>query len=157
MLPAGIIPQAVNSLVLRRMGEINAWNMLRWLKLLLLHLVGFLYYYMNDARSHKHPIFSTYFRKILEDQISWKYVQWNASSVRNYKGRTDIYMTKLIVPLLSPTKAHKNVYDDVLSFEFLFWCGNLNSSILLTVSSWNCQYLRLLIVLFSLFCKCQVE
>jgi len=41
------IPQAVNSLVLLRMGEIIARNMLSWLKLLikllLLHLIGCLY------------------------------------------------------------------------------------------------------------------
>ena len=42
------IPQAVNSLLLPRKGEIIARNMLSWLKLwtklLLLHLVGCLYY-----------------------------------------------------------------------------------------------------------------
>jgi len=52
------IPQAVNSLVLLRMGEIIARNMLSWMKLLIkllpLHLVGCLYYCINDARSHKH-------------------------------------------------------------------------------------------------------
>jgi len=40
------------------MGEIITRNMLSWLKLLiklsLLHLVGCLYYYINDAQSHKH-------------------------------------------------------------------------------------------------------
>ena len=45
-------------LELLRMGEIIARNMLSWLKLLikllLLHLVGCLYYRINDARSHKH-------------------------------------------------------------------------------------------------------
>ena len=44
--------------MLLRMGEIIARNMLSWLKLLikllLLHLVGRLYYCINDARSHKH-------------------------------------------------------------------------------------------------------
>ena len=47
-----------HSLVLLRMGEIIFRNMLSWLKLLiklsLLHLVGCLFYYINDARSHKH-------------------------------------------------------------------------------------------------------
>ena len=42
------------------MGEIIARNVLSWLKLLikllLLHLVGCLYYCINDARSHKHQI-----------------------------------------------------------------------------------------------------
>ena len=42
------------------MGEIIARNMLSWfkllIKLLLLHLVGCLYYCINDARSHKHQI-----------------------------------------------------------------------------------------------------
>ena len=42
------------------MGEIIARNMLSLLKLLikllLLHLVGCLYYCINDARSHKHQI-----------------------------------------------------------------------------------------------------
>ena len=42
------------------MGEIIARNMLSWLKLLiklvLLHLVGCLYYRISDARSHKHQI-----------------------------------------------------------------------------------------------------
>ena len=47
-----------HSLVLLRMGEIIARNMLSWLKLpiklLLLQLVGCLYYCISDARSHKH-------------------------------------------------------------------------------------------------------
>jgi len=47
------------SLVLLRMGEIIAWNMLSWLKLLitlsLLYLVGCLCYY-SGAWSHKHQI-----------------------------------------------------------------------------------------------------
>jgi len=50
-----------HSLVLLRISDIIARNMLGWLKLLikllLLHLVGCLYYYINDARSHKHQIF----------------------------------------------------------------------------------------------------
>ena len=50
-----------HSLVLLRMGEIITRNMLSWLKLLitillLLHLVGCLYYCISDARSHKHQI-----------------------------------------------------------------------------------------------------
>jgi len=45
-----------HSLVFLRMGESIARNMLSWLKLLLLHLVGCLYYYISDARSHKHQI-----------------------------------------------------------------------------------------------------
>ena len=50
-----------HSLVLLRKGEIIAPNMLSWLKLLiikllLLHLVGCLYYCINYARSHKHQI-----------------------------------------------------------------------------------------------------
>ena len=48
------------SLALLRLGEIIARNMSSWLKLLikllLLHLVGCLYYCINDARSHKHQI-----------------------------------------------------------------------------------------------------
>ena len=47
-----------HSLVLLRMGEIIARNMLSWLKLLikslLLHPVGCLYYCINDVRTHKH-------------------------------------------------------------------------------------------------------
>jgi hypothetical protein len=47
-----------HSLVLLRMGEIIAWNMLNWLvlliKLLLLHLIGCLYYCISEAWSHKH-------------------------------------------------------------------------------------------------------
>jgi len=47
-----------HNLVLLRIGKIIAWNMLSWLKLLikllLLHLVGCLYYCISDARSHKH-------------------------------------------------------------------------------------------------------
>jgi len=51
-----------HSLVLLRMGEIIAGNMLSWLKLLIikslvLHLVGFLYYCISDARSDEHQIF----------------------------------------------------------------------------------------------------
>jgi len=50
-----------HSLVLLRMGEIIARNMLSWLKLLikllLLHLVGCFHYCINDARSHEHQIF----------------------------------------------------------------------------------------------------
>jgi len=49
-----------HSLVLLRMGEIIAQNMLSWLKLLikllLLHLVGCLYYCINDAQLHKHQM-----------------------------------------------------------------------------------------------------
>ena len=48
------------SLALLRMGEIIARNMLSWLKLLikllLLHLVGCLYYCIGDARSHKYQM-----------------------------------------------------------------------------------------------------
>jgi len=47
-----------HSLALLMMDEIIARNMLSGLKLLtklsLLHLVGCLYYYINDARSHRH-------------------------------------------------------------------------------------------------------
>jgi hypothetical protein len=46
------------SLVLLRMGEIVAWNLLSWLKLskqlLLLHPVGWLYQCISNTRSHKH-------------------------------------------------------------------------------------------------------
>jgi len=49
-----------HSLVLLRVGEIIVRNMSSWLKLLtklsLLHLVGCLYYYINDVRSHKHQM-----------------------------------------------------------------------------------------------------
>ena len=48
-----------HNLVLLRMGEIIARNMLSQLKSLIklfLHLVGCLYYCINDARSHKHEI-----------------------------------------------------------------------------------------------------
>ena len=64
MLPAGSIVGALYhsckySIVLLKMGEIIARNMLSWLKLLiikllLLHLVGCLYYCIIDSRSHKH-------------------------------------------------------------------------------------------------------
>jgi len=50
-----------HSLVLLRMGEIIARNILNWLKLLikfLLHLVGCLCYCINDARSNKHHIYN---------------------------------------------------------------------------------------------------
>ena len=47
-----------HSLVFLRMGEIIARNTLSWLplliKLLLLYLVGCLYYWTNEARLHKH-------------------------------------------------------------------------------------------------------
>jgi len=69
MLPAGYQQAASSvlyttsckhSLVFLRMDEIIARNMLSWLKLLikllLLHLVGCLYYCISDARSHKHQI-----------------------------------------------------------------------------------------------------
>ena len=50
-----------HSLLLLRMGEIIARNMLSWLKLsiklLMLHPVGCLYYCINDARSHKYHTF----------------------------------------------------------------------------------------------------
>jgi len=49
-----------HSLVLLRIGETIARNMLSWLKLLIkllfMHLVGCLYYCFNDARSHKRQI-----------------------------------------------------------------------------------------------------
>jgi len=49
-----------HSLALLMVGEIIVRNMLSWLKLLikllLLHLVGCLYYCISDARSHKHQI-----------------------------------------------------------------------------------------------------
>ena len=49
-----------NSLVLLRMGESIAQNMLSrfklLIKLLLMYLVGCLYYYSSDARSHKHEM-----------------------------------------------------------------------------------------------------
>ena len=68
MLPAGdqdevklVITSCKHSLMLLRMGEIIARNMLSWLKLfvklLLLHLVGCLCYCISDARSHKHHIY----------------------------------------------------------------------------------------------------
>jgi len=73
MLPAGSITGALyhsckHSLLLLRMGEIIARNMLNLLKLLikllLLHLVGCLCYCINDARSQKHQIRVFYiFRK----------------------------------------------------------------------------------------------
>ena len=60
-----------HSLVLLRMGEIIARNMLSLLKLfiksLFLHLVGYLYYCINDARSHKHKILcKCYWKKNLQ-------------------------------------------------------------------------------------------
>jgi len=74
MLPAGdqqaassvlYTTNCKNSLVILRMGEIIARNMLSWLKLLikllLLHLVGCLYYCIYDARLHKHQTFSMIF------------------------------------------------------------------------------------------------
>ena len=49
-----------HSLMLLRIGEIIARNMLSsfklLIKLLLLRLVGCLYYCINDARSHKHQL-----------------------------------------------------------------------------------------------------
>jgi len=53
-------------LALLRVGEIIVRNMLIWLKLLiikllLLHLVGFLYCCINDARSHEHQIYNSLF------------------------------------------------------------------------------------------------
>ena len=81
-----------HSLVFLRMGEIIARNMLSWLKLLikllLLQLIGCLYYFINDARSHKHQSrhesFKLYLNYILavyiqfyllintEDTVRWK-------------------------------------------------------------------------------------
>ena len=57
------------------MDEIIVRNLLSWLKLLikllLLHLVGCLYYYSKDARSHKHQILSGSFgRQIFPDVSS---------------------------------------------------------------------------------------
>jgi len=56
------------SLVLLRMGEIIAQNMLTWMKLLikwlLLHLVVCLYYCINDASSHKHIYIHIYIVQI---------------------------------------------------------------------------------------------
>ena len=62
-----------HNLVLLRMGEVMARNMLSWLKLfiklLLLHPVGCLYYCVSDARSHKYQIkhtlsWNNFFRNI---------------------------------------------------------------------------------------------
>ena len=54
------IPRCKHSLALLRMDENIARNMLSWLKLLikllLLYLVGCLYYCINDARSLKHQM-----------------------------------------------------------------------------------------------------
>jgi len=56
--PVLYTPSCKHSLVLLRMGEIIAPNMFSRLKLLikllLLHLVSYLYYCINDARLHKH-------------------------------------------------------------------------------------------------------
>ena len=68
-----------HSPVLQMMGEIIARNMLSWLNLLinltLLRLVGCLYYYIKDARSHKHQFLRLCSHEI---QIS-KYfeMKWN--------------------------------------------------------------------------------
>jgi len=58
-----------HSLVLLRMGEIIARNMLSWLKLLIkllfLDLIGCLYYCIDDARSHKHQIYGLFKAEIV--------------------------------------------------------------------------------------------
>ena len=79
MLPAGdqqaassvhYTTSCKHSLVLLRMGEIIARNMLSWfkllIKLLLLHLVGYLYCCINDARSHKHQTFDLHLPIVLK-------------------------------------------------------------------------------------------
>ena len=58
-----------HSLVLLRMGEIIAQNMLSWLKPLLLHLVGCLYYCISDALSYKRHILSLSFHEALPGKI----------------------------------------------------------------------------------------
>ena len=70
-----------HSLVLLRMGEIIARNMLSWLKLLikllLLHLIGCLYYCISDARSHtsKVPFLFTHGKQWLKlvwlQRLNW--------------------------------------------------------------------------------------
>jgi len=62
-----------HSPVVLRMGENIARNMLSWLKLvikvlLLMHLVGCLYYCINDARSHKHQ------RECMRIPLAIKYI-----------------------------------------------------------------------------------
>jgi len=52
-------------------------------------------------------IFSTYFRKILKYQISWKSVQWEPSSSTQTEEQTD--MTKLIVTFGNCVNAPKNL------------------------------------------------
>ena len=58
--------------------------MLSWLKLLikllLLHLVGCLYYYINDARSHKHQIFAKYPMTDENQALTWPKdnTHWNS-------------------------------------------------------------------------------
>jgi len=64
-----------HSLVLLRMGEIIARNLLRWLtlliKLLLLHLVGCLYYCINDAGSDKHQVILRVLLKMTYLPMAW--------------------------------------------------------------------------------------
>ena len=79
-----------HSLALLRMGEIIARNMLSWfkllIKLLLLHLVGCLYYCVNDPRSHKHKKNGNEtfkFRKT--PRISWQlYGLWDYAGDRHF-------------------------------------------------------------------------
>jgi len=80
-----------------RMGEIIAQNMLSWLKVLiklsLLHPVCCLYYYVNDARSHKHQrskvLLHTFHRiavlrasESVVDGFEWFVCPWMSPSIR---------------------------------------------------------------------------
>jgi hypothetical protein len=55
-------------------------------------------------------IFSTYFRKILKYQISWKSVKWEPSGSMRADARTDIRtcVTKIIIAFRSFANAPKN-------------------------------------------------
>ena len=111
-----------HSLVHLRMVEIIARNMLSWLKLLikllLLHLVGSLYYCTFVGLHVQHPLFLTEYsrncilptdvRKILKCEISWKSVYCLPSCSMLTDRQTD--MTKLIVGFSNFANAPKNFH-----------------------------------------------
>ena len=74
-LPVHYTTSCKHSLVLLWMGEIIARNILSWLglliKLLLLHLVGCLYYRIIYTRSHKHQIYKLSPHLVFEVHSSW--------------------------------------------------------------------------------------
>jgi len=78
-----------HSLVHLRLGEIIARKMLSWLKSLiklsLMHLFGCLYYFISDARSHKHQASSSYAVTQYRLLVLWGRVVRNLVDGRNVR------------------------------------------------------------------------